>query len=76
MTMYEFSRIYGIRATAIAVGCPVDPNISVYIDPFAIAFHEIVTGKCDLVIIRTLPDGEEEKIPCSELILPRDIQMW
>ncbi|HSA76281.1 MAG TPA: hypothetical protein VLE02_01930 [Nitrosarchaeum sp.] len=73
MTHFEYVKILGMRTTAIAVGCdpliPVDGSDSAS----TIARKEILQGKCDLVVCRELPDGSYDEIPCSEMILPRDI---
>lgn len=72
MTKFEYAKILGIRTNSIGVGCTPNIDIGDEKDPVKIAKSEIMQGKCELIICRTLPDGTKEDIPCSELILPRD----
>jgi DNA-directed RNA polymerase I, II, and III subunit RPABC2 len=73
LTRYEKARIVGARALQISFGAPIliekPKNM---IDPIKIALVELKAQILPLTIRREMPNGENQDIPISKLILKKD----
>ena len=57
ITQYEYARLLMCRANQLKVGMTPLIEWTKAFDPIAIAKEEIIQGKCDLVIVRSIPDA-------------------
>ena len=67
LTKYERVRVVGARATQIASGAPPTIDITGMTDALEIAEAELEQRKILMMIIRTYPDGREEKIAIADM---------
>ena len=69
LTSFERARIIGVRALQIAMGAPtLLAEVSEKDTPVDIAARELETGALPLIIVRRLPNGEEQLIPLHWLV--------
>ncbi len=67
LTKYERVRVVGARATQIASGAPPTIDITGMTDALEIAEAELEQRKIPMMIIRSYPDGREEKIAIADM---------
>ncbi len=70
LTKYEKTRIIGVRAEQLAKGAlPTFPiNENEEFDPVKIAMIELEKRILPIIIVRTLPDGEDIEVRMENII--------
>lgn len=71
MSIYEKTRLLGIRTQQIDMGCePLIESASTFTDSLQIAEQELKEKKIPLIIRRYLPNGDYEDWEVDEMIIP------
>jgi len=73
LTRYELVALLGVRASQLERGAPTAlPSDQIAgFDVKRIAQLELQQGKCPLIVVRTLPNGQKFHISASSAILPK-----
>jgi DNA-directed RNA polymerase I, II, and III subunit RPABC2 len=71
MTIYEKTRLLGIRTQQIDMGCdPLIDDTKDFTDSLQIAEQELKIKKLPLIIRRYLPNGDYEDWEVDEMVIP------
>jgi len=76
MSIYEFTKLIGVRSQQLAAGMPstvIVPNG--HISTKEIAIRELKENKLPLMVRRYLPNGQYEDWPSEELLLPKTVMI-
>jgi len=67
LSKYERVRVIGSRANQIARGAKPLVHVGGVLDPLLVAEEEFRLGLLKSIVVRTLPDGTEERCPLATL---------